>query len=60
MVKSAQRKQIAKDLVSKGRLSERKAYGLIRVSCRVLRYQNQQIDKDRKLIQRMLELRGVI
>ena len=56
MVKPAQRKQIAKDLVSKSRLSERKACGLIRVSRSGLRYQNQQIDKDCKLVQRMLEL----
>ena len=55
MVKPAQRKQIAKDLVSKSRLSERKACGLIRVRRSGLRYQNQQIDKDCKLVQRMLE-----
>ena len=60
MVKPAHRKQIAKDLVSKSRLSERKACDLIRVSRSGLRYQNQQIDKDSKLVQRMLELRGVI
>ena len=60
MVKPAQRKQIVKDLVGKGRLSERKACGLIRVSRSGFRYQNQQLDKDRKLIQRMLELRGLI
>ena len=56
MVKPAQRKQIAKDLVSKSRLSERKACGLIHMSRSGLRYQNQQIDKDCKLVQRMLEL----
>ena len=60
MVKPAQRKQIAKDLVSKSRLSERKACGLIHMSRSGLRYQNQQIDKDCKLVQRMLELRSVI
>ena len=60
MVKPAQRKQIAKDLVSKSRLSERKVCGLIRVSRSGLRYQNQRVDKDCKLIQGMLELRSVI
>ena len=56
MVKPAQRRQIVKDLVSKGRLSKRKGCDLIRVSRSGLHYQNKQLDKDREVIQRMLEL----
>ena len=56
MVKPAQRKQIVTHLLSKGRLSERKACGLVGVSRSSRHYQSKRVDKDRKLLQRLLEL----
>ncbi len=55
MVTPAQRRQIVKDLVSKGRHSERKACELVGISRSVYRYKGKQADKDSELEAALLE-----
>ena len=55
MVKPAQRKQIVKHLVSKGRHSERKACELAGISRTAYRYKSKQADKDSELEAALLE-----
>ena len=59
MVTPIQRKQVVKDMVSKGRRSERQACQLVGISRSSYRYQSQRVDKDRILKAELLELAKV-
>ena len=56
MVKPSQRKQVVKDMVSKGRRSERQACKLVGISRSSCHYQSRRADKDRILKAKLLEL----